>query len=360
MYRPTAASIWNSFRSSGKRHLLLTGGHGTGKTSRINELHAGMPGIITYAVPQNGVYLQSYPNGEKIQIGLYDPQLPGLENKMRICPESFETQAVSAVRKLAQAASEWIFIDEIGYLESGSASYQTALRKLFEQKCVIAAVRKQDTAFLLEIQNRPDVFCINLDAPFGNTGCVIMASGQSKRFGSNKLMADFRGVPMIQHILCATQGIFKRRVVVTRHPEIVELCQEQGVHTILHHFPYRSDTVRLGLASIGGADSCMFCPADQPLLSQNTVASLVLCAAHDQSSIWRPCFGGNPGAPVLFPRWTFEELVNLPQGKGGGLLLRRYPERIRMLPVSNPAELMDVDDHAALEKLLQLSKNNRF
>ena len=28
-------------------------------------------------------------------------------------------------------------------------------------------------------------------------GCVIMASGVSRRFGSNKLLADFRGEPML-------------------------------------------------------------------------------------------------------------------------------------------------------------------
>ena len=44
-----------------------------------------------------------------------------------------------------------------------------------------------------------------------------MASGMSKRFGSNKLLADFHGEPMIMRILRATDGLFTRRVVVTRH-----------------------------------------------------------------------------------------------------------------------------------------------
>ena len=33
---------------------------------------------------------------------------------------------------------------------------------------------------------------------FPKLGCVIMATGLGKRFGSNKLMADFCGKPMIQ------------------------------------------------------------------------------------------------------------------------------------------------------------------
>ena len=35
-------------------------------------------------------------------------------------------------------------------------------------------------------------------------GCVIMASGLSTRFGSNKLLADFGGRPMLCRVLDAT------------------------------------------------------------------------------------------------------------------------------------------------------------
>ena len=35
-------------------------------------------------------------------------------------------------------------------------------------------------------------------------GCVIMASGVSRRFGSNKLLADFCGEPMLCRAFAAT------------------------------------------------------------------------------------------------------------------------------------------------------------
>ena len=46
-------------------------------------------------------------------------------------------------------------------------------------------------------------------------GCVVMASGMGRRFGGNKLTADFLGGPMIQRVLAATEGMFRRRIVVT-------------------------------------------------------------------------------------------------------------------------------------------------
>jgi len=185
-------------------------------------------------------------------------------------------------------------------------------------------------------------------------GCVIMASGQSRRFGGNKLLTDFHGEPMIMRILSATEGLFSRRVVVTRHPEVAEICKARGIEVLLHDLPYRSDTVRLGLEAVGDADMCMFCPADQPLLKRETIHALLTAASADPGSIWRPCHGDESGSPVLFPRWAFDHLMNLPLGKGGGYIARMHPEQVRTLPIDSKYELMDADDRETLALLLQL------
>ena len=184
-------------------------------------------------------------------------------------------------------------------------------------------------------------------------GCVIMASGLSRRFGDNKLLADFHGEPMIMRILHATEGLFGRRIVVTRHQEIARLCAERGVEALLHDKPYRSDTVRLGLEAVGNVAGCLFCAADQPLLRRETVQSLLAAAQEDPCSIWRPCFDGEAGAPVFFPQWAFEQLLHLPQGKGGGYVAGLYPDRVRTVSVQNRYELMDADDREALADLLE-------
>lgn len=181
-----------------------------------------------------------------------------------------------------------------------------------------------------------------------------MASGQSKRFGGNKLLADFHGEPMIMRILRATEGLFDRCAVVTRHPEIAAICTGLGMDVVLHDLPLRSDTVRLGLEAVGDVDGCMFCAADQPLLRRETIMALITAAEQDAGCIWRPCFGDAPGSPVLFPRWAFDQLRNLPEGKGGGYVARIYPERVRTIPVRDEYELMDADDRETLALLLRI------
>ena len=82
-------------------------------------------------------------------------------------------------------------------------------------------------------------------------GCVIMASGLSRRFGANKLLADFCGQPMLCRAFAATAtpGI-AARIVVTRSEDVQALCKTQGVPVLLHSLPGRNDTVRLGLSAL--------------------------------------------------------------------------------------------------------------
>ena len=176
-----------------------------------------------------------------------------------------------------------------------------------------------------------------------NHGCVIMASGLGTRFGGNKLMTELCGMPLIQHVLRATEGLFARRVVITRHSDVARLCDELGVEVVLHSEPRRNDTVRLGMEKMAGCDTTTFVQGDQPLISANSLAELLRGAESFPECIWRASFEGTPGAPVLFPAWTFDELRSLPPGKGGGVVAKTHKERVRTVEVSSKWELFDVD-----------------
>lgn len=179
-----------------------------------------------------------------------------------------------------------------------------------------------------------------------------MASGLGKRFGGNKLMAELGGQPLIDWVLDATEGIFSRRVVVTRHADVEELCRQREVPVALHNFPHRSDTVRLGLDALGdGLSGCVFCPGDQPLLSRESVQAMAEQAAREPEFIFRLAWGDTAGAPVLFPRWAFPQLRTLPQGKGGSIILQKNPGQVRLVSARERWELWDVDSPEDLERL---------
>ncbi len=297
--------------------------------------------------------MQDNLSGETVQVGAFDETLPGPGNQMVPLQDGFTSLGVPALKRCMASDSPWITIDEIGYLEARSEVYHDALRQLLEKKQVAAVIRKQNLPFLQELCAREDAFVVDLDQPYGSIGCVIMASGLGKRFGGNKLMADFHGKPLICRILDATEGLFSHRVVVTRHEDVAQLCRERGIQVVLHDLPHRSDTVRLGLEAMGEVERCLFAVGDQPLLRRETVSALAIAAKNDSDSIWRTSCDGVHGSPVIFPKWTFSKLLQLPEGKGGGVVIKKYPERLRMVNVRDMYELKDIDSPEDLLELLE-------
>ena len=161
-----------------------------------------------------------------------------------------------------------------------------------------------------------------------NLGCVIMASGLGKRFGGNKLMADFDGQPLICRALTVTDGLFSHRVVVTRHADVASLCLAQNVPVILHDKPFRNDTIRLGLDEVtrnADISGCLFCPGDQPLLSCETIINLIDAFLADNK---KKLFA-LPFKTLLVPLFFFQagHFLNfsLPEGKGGGFVAKNIP-----------------------------------
>lgn len=287
----------------------------------------------------------------KAQIGVFRQDEQGC-GRMFPLREGFVNFGISALARCRESESPIAVIDEIGFLETACPEYCAALEKLFEKKQVIAVLRKQDLPFLNAIREREDTFVLDLDAPFGNAGCVIMASGLGTRFGGNKLLADFRGRPLIAGALEATEDI-PNRVVVTRHRDVAQYCEKLGIPAVLHSLPHRSDTVRLGVNALGQTDFCIFCQGDQPLLSKDTVAAMAMLGTQKDAPILRAGTRERFGAPIAFPRRFYGELEALPEGKGGNFLAKKYPEQVRFVPVQDSGELMDVDTP---EDLAQLSE----
>ena len=129
-------------------------------------------------------------------------------------------------------------------------------------------------------------------------GCIVMASGVGARFGGNKLMAELCDAPLVGHVVRATDGLFSRRVVVTRHADVAALCETLGAQVILHDEPCRNDTVRLGMEAMDGCDTVTFVQGDQPLIRPASIAALLRAAERDAAGAARRDAAGNGIADV--------------------------------------------------------------
>ena len=109
-------------------------------------------------------------------------------------------------------------------------------------------------------------------------GCVLLAAGNARRFGSNKLQVQVDGESLIRRALeTVPSGLVT--VVVSQYPEILSLAGEYGFEAVLNDQPDLglSRSVRLGLERLTDCDGVLFLVADQPWLKRDSAeADLIL------------------------------------------------------------------------------------
>lgn len=186
-------------------------------------------------------------------------------------------------------------------------------------------------------------------------GLVIMASGLGKRYGGNKLMEELGDKPLIKWIIDTTDDLFDRRVVVTRNSDVKALCDSLNIECIKHEFPNRNDTVRLGLSALREeVDYCFFTPGDQPLISREAIAALIEATTEKNDRIIRAGYGKIAGSPMGFPKLFFNELLQLPEGKGGSWIAKNNQEAVDIIQVQDEYELWDIDTVEDMDKIKKI------
>ena len=184
-------------------------------------------------------------------------------------------------------------------------------------------------------------------------GCVVMAAGNSRRFGENKLTYALEGRSLIQRALEAVPSRqFQNVVVVTQYPEIMALAGE--FHFSALHNPHpklgASYTLRLGLTHLRDCDGVLFLVSDQPLLRQESVAELVELWKQQPGKIAALGHNGVRGNPCLFPAHLFPELMALTGDRGGSAVIRRHEDLLVLLE-TDARELFDIDTPEAVQHM---------
>lgn len=407
-----ALAVITFFKMSDKKHLFITGERGNGKSyllnSILNQLEETMDMsdffnfnyLISRRTDTPEVVIKSnlIDDGKEYVIGrprTLTPVSPKKGNNMTIVEDGFINCACPAIKKHLMTSADSVFvIDELGYLESSCIPFQENIKSLLDNSRVLAVIRKQSTEFLDSIKSRADVLLIDIDNIFSSISCIIMASGMSKRFGTNKLLAAFNNNTLFENAINISRFVsFGKTLAVTRHDELVQICEREHIHCIKHNMPYRNDMVRLGVSHIlketHKHKSCctqgiLFLPSDQPLITKTSLQLLCLlfiyynnsyfaCNSTDKSSnanndysnndysnnnnnnnkICRLAFNENAGAPVIFPACYYNELLTLPQGKGGGFIAKKHPAQVILVPAQDEYELYDIDTPDDLIRLSQ-------
>ena len=184
-------------------------------------------------------------------------------------------------------------------------------------------------------------------------GCVVMAAGNARRFGENKLAARLKGRSLISRALDAVPAEqLHAVVVVSQYPQVMDLAGTFHFAALYNPHPDWgiSHTIALGLTALRDCDGVLFLVSDQPLLRRESVAAVVAAWRRQPEKIAALGHGGVRGNPCLFPARFFPELLELREDRGGNAVIRRHEGDLILLEVDG-AELYDVDTAQALEQL---------
>jgi CTP:molybdopterin cytidylyltransferase MocA len=190
---------------------------------------------------------------------------------------------------------------------------------------------------------------------------ILLAAGAGSRFGGRKLLAPFRGRPLIEAALCKLRGAPVDEIIVVTGAEgerLRSISTAYGARVAENPNWAKglSTSVRTGLRACGPeARAAVVSLGDQPLVEAEAVRRLV-DAFEWGAEVAVATYGGELRNPVLFARGAWPLLERELSGDTGArVFLKRHPELVTEVPCDDVADPADVDTVEALRRLEDVS-----
>ncbi len=193
-----------------------------------------------------------------------------------------------------------------------------------------------------------------------HVAALVLAAGQARRMGANKLIQPLAGQPLVRHAVEAALASQAEPVIlVTGHQrEAVEEALEGLDLLSVHNRNYAaglSTSLKRGLAALPeGIDAAVVVLGDMPRISPKVIDRLIASFNPlEGRAICLPTFQGKRGNPVLLGRQFFAEAQTIEGDQGARELLEEYAELVAEVPMDDAAILLDIDTPEALERARQ-------
>ncbi len=194
-----------------------------------------------------------------------------------------------------------------------------------------------------------------MDSQHCKIDAVVLASGLSRRMGTNKLLLPLGNSTLFEHFLTTfPYELFDRVIVVAADEKVIAIARHYPVRVCCNTEPGKgkSHSIQTGLSACSVDNAVMFTVADQPLLSATTIRKLVNTFSSCNRTIVMPEVNGTPANPVIFPADLHCELQQLKGDHGGRLIIARHPERVSTVYCSSAEEFYDIDTPESYQKLV--------
>jgi molybdenum cofactor cytidylyltransferase len=196
------------------------------------------------------------------------------------------------------------------------------------------------------------------------TAGIILAAGESSRFGQPKQLVELHGRILVAWALDAALDSHLETVVLVLgrdHHKIGDALGQRACHPKLElvfnprYHDGQSTSLTAGLFRVRDRfPAVMFLLGDQPLVDTATINRLLEKFRHSGKTICVPVHRGKRGNPVLFSRSHYEELAQLSGDKGAREIIAARPGQILEVPIADPSLFLDIDTAADVANVSHL------
>ena len=181
--------------------------------------------------------------------------------------------------------------------------------------------------------------------------CLILAAGQGRRFGGNKMLHRLPDGPrMIEATVQRYSPLFESVYVVVPAGDhaVRQALSGYRAHFVEVDNPQQgmSRSLVSGVRALSPDRGWLIALGDMPYVA--TQAIHALCQVLTADNIVQPLHQGHPGNPVAFGVTFRSELEALSGDVGGKSILQSHPDQLLQVEVGDPGVLQDIDTPEAL------------
>jgi len=198
----------------------------------------------------------------------------------------------------------------------------------------------------------------NIGYTFEKTAAIILAAGESKRYGKPKALLNWYGKSFIRTLADLVIQAGLDPVVIVLGAVVDSIKSELEclpVKLVINENWQKGQgsSVAAGIRALPPhIGSAIFLLCDQPHIKTELLVSMKTFHSRHRTPILYPEFAGKRANPVLFDQITFDDLLTLKNETGGRSLFSRF--QATGFPWPDPSILIDVDTQEDYQKLLQL------
>jgi len=180
---------------------------------------------------------------------------------------------------------------------------------------------------------------------------ILLAAGKSKRLkGENKLIKNFKGKPLINHILSSLIKSKVNKIFIVagyQNQKIKKIALKSKKITFVINSQYLkgiSTSIKCGLKKISKKNiGFLIAHADMPLVSKTILNTLCSALKSKNKEIFIPVYKKKVGNPLAFKYSMIKSLKKIKGDRGAKKLIRSNKSKVQLVKMKSKSILIDFD-----------------